>query len=176
VPAFFSFAGHAHEVLAPRLEGQIQADAAHIDSSAVHLSFETAALQVSGRGEPPQDVPKVRARMIGPELLDVARIPAVTFRSARVAGREAGKDSYELHLTGELELHGVRRSIVVPVRVSLAGGELRAYGTLVLRQTDFALTPVSVAGVVKVKDELSIDFTIVAAQPTASQMSPDQQP
>jgi hypothetical protein len=35
-------------------------------------------------------------------------------------------------------------------------------GETALRQTDFGLQPVSVAGVVKVKDELGLALTIVA--------------
>lgn len=159
----FKFAGHEHEVLATRLGGRIEANGAHIESSSVNLTFEAAALQVSGRGEPPEDVPKVQARMIGPELLDVARFPTITFRSTKVEGRSAGAESYDLRVTGELALHGVTRSITLPLRVTVSADALRASGTLVVRQTDYGLSPVSVAGVVKVKDELSIDFTIVAA-------------
>ena len=158
----FKFAGHAHEVLAPRFEGEIQANASDIGASSVQLGFETGALQVSGRGEPPEDVPKVQARMIGPELLDVARFPHVTFHSTRVEARQAAKDTYDLRITGELSVHGVTRSIILPVRVVVTSAALRASGTLVLRQTDYALTPVSVAGVVKVKDELAIELRIVA--------------
>jgi polyisoprenoid-binding protein YceI len=159
----FKFAGHEHEVLAPRLEGEIQADSREVGGSRVSLAFEAAALTVSGKGEPPEDVPKVQARMVGPELLDVARFPSVTFRSTRVEGSEAAKGVYELKITGDLMLHGLTRSIVVQARVELSGETLVARGSLVLRHSDFGLTPVSVAGVVKVKNEIAIDFKIEAA-------------
>jgi hypothetical protein len=72
----FGFAGHEHVVIAPRLEGEILADPARLESSSVSLTFESAALQVSPRGEPPSDVPKVRARMLGPDVLDAIRFPS----------------------------------------------------------------------------------------------------
>jgi len=170
----FSFAGHAHEVLAPRFEGEILADAGRIEASSVRLAFEAAGLRVSGRGEPPEDVPKVQARMVGPELLDVARFPRVTFRSLRVEGTATSGDTYDLRVSGELSLHGVTRSVTLPVRIVVSKGGLRASGTLVLRQTDYSLTPVSVAGVVKVKDEVSIDFTIAATRVSAAEESADR--
>lgn len=158
----FKFAGHEHEVLAPRFAGEIQADAGDLKAGSVRLGFEVGALQVSGRGEPPEDVPKVQAKMVGPELLDAARFPLVAFRSTSVDGREASKGSYELRVAGELSLHGVTRPITVPVRVEVSTDKLVAAGNLALRHTDYGLTPVSVAGVVKVKNEVSIDFRIEA--------------
>ncbi len=164
----FKFAGHEHEVLVPRFEGDIQADPLALGGSNVSLALDATSLKVSDRGEPPEDVPKIQARMVGPELLDVARFPSVTFRSTSIEGHEAGKDIYELQITGELKVHGVGRSTVVQARIEVAGDALTATGSFVLRHTDFGLTPVSVAGVVKVKNEITIDFRIQAAVRTPS--------
>jgi polyisoprenoid-binding protein YceI len=169
----FGFAGHEHLVTATRIEGEIRADPAHVEGSSVALTFETAALQVSSRGEPPQDVPKVQARMLGPDVLDAARFPTVTFHSTGAEGRETRKDTYDLRVTGTLTLHGVERTVVLPVRVVLSGGTLRAHGALALRQTDYGIKPVSVGGLVKVKDAVSIEFTIVAATTGARPTGPD---
>jgi polyisoprenoid-binding protein YceI len=160
----FGFAGHEHVVIAPRLEGEILADPARLESSSVSLTFESAALQVSPRGEPPSDVPKVRARMLGPDVLDAIRFPTVSFRSARVEGRRTDEDTFDLQVTGTLTLHGIARPVALPVRVVLSSGTLRARGRLVVSQTDYGMKPVSVGGLVKVKDEVSIDFTIVATR------------
>jgi hypothetical protein len=65
-------------------------------------------------------------------------------------------------------LHGLTRSTVVQARVEVAGDALTATGSFVIRHTDFGLTPVSVAGVVKVKNEIAIDYKIQAAVRTAS--------
>jgi polyisoprenoid-binding protein YceI len=162
----FKFAGHEHEVLAPRLEGEVQADPSDLGRSSVSLALDATALKVSGQGEPPGDVPKVQARMVGSGLLDVAHFPRVTFRSTKVEGREAAKGVYDLRITGALTLHGVTRSTLVPMRVEVSGDTLLATGSLVVRHSDFGLTPVSVAGVVKVKNEIAIDFKIEAAART----------
>ena len=65
-------------------------------------------------------------------------------------------------MTGNLELRGVKKSIALKVRVETSGPRLTAVGRASLKHSDFGITPVSVAGVVKVKDELAIDFRIVA--------------
>jgi polyisoprenoid-binding protein YceI len=158
----FSFAGHEHQVLAPRLSGEVQLDEQEIGRSSVSVTVDATALRVSGEGEPPEDVPKVQERMVGAELLDVVRFPQVSFRSTRVEGRETAPGHRELKLTGELTVHGVARTISVPVVVETAGERLTATGKLVVRHRDHGLTPVSVAGVVKVKDEIAIDFRIEA--------------
>ena len=61
---------------------------------------------------------------------------------------------------GDLELHGQIRSIAV----SVARENGRYTGSTTLRQSDFAITPISIAGgAVKVKDEIAVEFAIVMA-------------
>ena len=158
----FSFAGHKHEVVAPALSGEVTADAADLSASRVTLTFEAPALKVLPEGEPAGDPPKVEEAMRGPKVLDVARFPSIHFKSQRVSGRAAGGGAYELELAGELALHGVTRAITLPVHVEAAGDVLTASGKAVLRHDQFGMQPVSVAGVVKVKNEIAIDYRIVA--------------
>jgi polyisoprenoid-binding protein YceI len=159
----FKFAGHTHQVVATGMQGRVLADPDDLAGSSVTLEFPSEGLRVTGAGEPQQDVPKVQAKMQGPEVLHVARFARVSFRSTGVEGRPGPAGVYNLRLTGELELRGVRRALTLPLRVELAqGGVLVATGQAVLKQTDFQIKPVSVAGVVKVKNELGIDYKIVA--------------
>ena len=156
----FSFASHAHEVVASGIEGRIVAEPEDLGRSSVTLRFPAAALRVTGKGEPPDDVPEVQAKMQGPEVLDVARFPDIVFRSTGVEGREAG-GVWNLRVVGEVAIRGATRSVTLPLRVSLGAGRLEASGQIVLKQTLFDIKPVSVAGVVKVKDELGCDYKIV---------------
>jgi polyisoprenoid-binding protein YceI len=83
----------------------------------------------------------------------------------------------QLTLKGDLTLHGVTREQMVSARVYLMGGTLRGQGEATVRQTDFDIRPVSVAGgMLKVKDELKLVFDIVARaaatdNPTANRAS-----
>jgi len=160
----FSFAGHEHVVTAPRLQGKVLAAADDLSRSLVTLSFETAALRVEEKGEPAGDAPKVQEAMVGPKVLDASRFPTVTFRSKTVAGKTTAQGAYDLEIIGDLSLHGVTRSVALPLRVEVSGDTLKASGKLVLRQTEYGISPVTVAGVVKVKDELTIDYAFVATK------------
>lgn len=157
----FSFAGHEHEVLATTIRGSIRADPDDVTRSSVMLSFDAASLTVSGQGEPAADVPKVQAKMIGPEVLDVLRFPEIVFRSTLVEGRLGPDGTWNLRVTGELVIHGATRKLTLPLRARVSGSTLTASGQAVIRHSDFGIKPVSVAGVVKVKNELGIDYTIV---------------
>lgn len=159
----FSFAGHHHEVVAPALSGEVTADPADLAASTVALTFEAAALKVLPEGEPAGDAPKVEEVMRGPKVLDAVRFPAVTFKSQRVSGHEAGSGAYDLELAGEIALHGVTRPLTLPVHVEVSGDTLTASGKAVLRHDQFGMEPVSAAGgSVKVKNEIAVEYRIVA--------------
>jgi polyisoprenoid-binding protein YceI len=160
----FKFAGHEHVVRARQLEGHVVADDANLAASSVSIVIPAAGLTVLSEGEPPEDVPKVQAKMQSPDLLDVVRFPTITFRSTAVTAKPAGEGIYEATIAGDLALHGVTRRMTMPARVELAVGELVAKGRTTLRQTDFSLEPTSVAGVVKVKNELVVEYEFIAKE------------
>lgn len=162
----FAFAGHEHVVVAQRVRGEIQAANGDVSQSRVVLSFEAASLRVDERAEPPGDAPRVQEAMLGPRVLDAARFPTVTFTSTAVTGKATAPGDYELEIAGDLTLHGVTRRVSLRSHVELGAATLKATAHVVLRQTDYGISPVTVAGVVKVKDELALDFVILARQLT----------
>jgi polyisoprenoid-binding protein YceI len=159
----FGFAGHVHEIAA-RVEGTVVADPADLARSSVSLTFDAKAIEVvAGPNEPAKDVPEVRAKMAGPDVLDAARFPTITFTSRSVTGKEAARGVWDLQVTGDLGLHGASRSLTLPLRVEVKDGTLTATGKTVLRHSDFGMKPVSAGGgTVKVKNEIGVDYRIVA--------------
>lgn len=161
----FGFAGHDHEVVAPAFFGTIRVDPGHLEQAIVDITFEAAELKVSGRGEPPQDVPEIQMTMLGPKVLDVEHYPTIGFTSRSIEPIE-GDDPQAptmFHVSGDLTLHGVTRPIDMPVSVRIDAADLLASGSVAIRQTDFGIQPVTAAlGTVRVKDELAIQFKIDA--------------
>jgi polyisoprenoid-binding protein YceI len=155
-------AGHEHTVTAEGLSGEVVVDTEAVERSSVRIAFAATALRVTDSEGPADDVPKVQATMSGPKVLDVERFPEIRFSSTAVSGRTGTAQTWEIAVTGDLELHGVRRPLTLPLRVTLAPDSLAAEGTVRLRQRDYAIEPVSVGGVVKVKDELVVTLKIVA--------------
>ena len=158
----FGFAGHAHEVAATAVRGRVAIDPADLSQASVSLEFATAALRVSGRGEPPADVPIVQQVMLGERVLDVTRFPTVVFASRRVSVASRTTDSAEVVIEGDITVRGTVRPMTIRASVALdAAGRVTARGSFVLKQTDFGMVPVSAAGgTVRVKDELDIQFVI----------------
>jgi len=159
----FSFAGHTHEVDAPLTSGVIHLDPDMPSRSDVRLEFNAAALRVTGKGEPPDDVPKVTQTMLGEMVLDAKKYPAITFESTSVSARGA-PPALDLTIAGRLTIHGTTKAVTAPVAVKIDGATLTATGRFSIKQTEFGLRPISIGGVVKVKDDLNITFTIAARE------------
>jgi len=158
----FSFAaGHTHEVAVSTVAGTIAVDREDPARSSVRLTIDAAALKVTGKGESADDVPKVQQTMSGPQVLDVQRYPTITFTSTSVLMTARTEASFDAAITGQLTLHGMTRSISVPATVRTDGTTLTATGHFEVKQTDYGIKPVSVGGVVSVKNSVNISFTIV---------------
>ena len=159
----FSFAGHTHEVEAPLTGGVVHLDPEALSRSDVRLEFNAAAMRVTGKGDPPDDVPKVTQAMLGEQVLDVKKYPSIVFESTGVTGKGA-LPSFDLSVAGKLTIRGTTRPVTAAVAVKVDGATLTATGKFTIKQTDFGIKPISVGGVVKVKDELTINFTIAARE------------
>ena len=162
----FAFAGHDHEVVAPAMQGRIILDRTNLSRSTVSVTFEATALKVTGKGEPPEDVPEVQRVMLGDQVLDVQRHPTITFQSRQVSVVKQSTSQMTLGITGDLTLHGVTRPVAVPVTVQLTADGLRATGRTTVQQSQFGIRPVTAgAGTVRVKDEVEVVLSVTARRP-----------
>jgi polyisoprenoid-binding protein YceI len=144
----FSAMGHEHVIEAPLAEGSVDEKA-----PAVRLRIESAALRVTDQGISDSDRAEIQGTMLGPLVLDSAKFPDIRFESATV--EPEGANHWKVR--GNLTLHGQTHPVMV--EATLDAGHYR--GSASLKQTDFGIKPVSVAGgAVKVKDELRIEFDI----------------
>ena len=147
------FSGFAdnHEVEARIAKGTLDAK-----SGQLRLFVDSRQMQVLDPRLPPDKRRQVQERMLGPEVLDSAHFPEIIFESTHV---EHGREGVVV-VNGRLSLHGVTRPISLVAHLKHG----RYTGTLALKQRDFGIIPVSIAGgTVKVKDELTIDFDIVTS-------------
>ena len=144
------FSGFAdnHDVEAPIVQGTINETASRVKFvvDAQRMKVLDPQLSSDKRRE-------VQERMLGPEVLDSTRFQQIVFESTNV--EPAGQDQFLVR--GRLSLHGITR----PVRATVRKQNGRYVGTCTLRQRDFGITPIRIAGgTVKVKDELKIEFDI----------------
>jgi polyisoprenoid-binding protein YceI len=160
--AFSFIAGHAHEVSGPIESGSVDVDLDAPQNSRVSLVIATRGLKVSPAGEPEGDAPKVQDAMDSDKVLDVGRYPRITYDSTTVVVKGRRNNVLDLLVTGRLTIRDATQTVTTPVRVELDESALTATGRFEVKQTAFGIKPVSVGGVVAVKDALEITFSIAA--------------
>jgi polyisoprenoid-binding protein YceI len=148
----FSAFGHDHEIAAPIDSGSVDSGARRVE-----LHVRAASLQVQDPHTSDKDRAEIQKTMLGSDVLDVERFPEIVFRSASAGA--AGAGSWTVH--GDLTLHGQTRPITVEVRDQ----DGHYVGTARLKQTDFGMKPVKVAGgTIRVKNEVRVEFDIQLAR------------
>ena len=160
--AFSFIGGHTHTVTTRIENGSIELDPLEPSQSRVSLAIAADGLKVSPTGEPEGDAPKVQAAMESDKVLDVGNHPRITFDSTEVSVTTRRGDVIDVIVTGRLAIRGVTQIVSAPVHIELAGNRLTAAGRFAIKQTAFGIKPISVGGVVSVKDELAIEFSISA--------------
>jgi polyisoprenoid-binding protein YceI len=149
-----SAAGHNHIVSAPISAGFVR------QSPTPSVEFKVATAKMSVQPDPKVDA-KTQAEIqedMEELTLETAKFPEIMFRSSRIEKGAGGQWS----VAGDLSLHGVTKPVTLTVKQ--AGESYNARTTL--KQTDFGIKPVSVGGgMVKVKNEVEIDFQIFLRKP-----------
>lgn len=146
---FLSAFAHNHEIQAPIQSGQVKESG---DLSVV-LRVDAGKLRVMDPEASESTRNQIQETMLGPQVLDTGRFSEIQFQSTAIEAK--GPAHWIVH--GNLTLHGAERPITF--EVILKGDHYR--GSASLKQTDFGMKPVTVAGgTVKVKDEVQIEFEI----------------
>jgi polyisoprenoid-binding protein YceI len=149
----FSAAGHEHWVSAPIDRGSLE------DSEAsAHVAFIVQARKLMV--EPDKNLSAEKQaevqRTMQEKVLESDKYPEISFRSSSV--KKTAADSWIV--TGILSLHGYSDRVSATVR-RVQG---KYVGRCRIKQTDFGIEPVRVGGgLVKVKNELEVEFDITAA-------------
>jgi polyisoprenoid-binding protein YceI len=164
----FSFAGHNHAVIVTKWSAMIHMTPTDMAHSNVIISVEAAGLVIDssearqrtglGPGADPREIPTIQKRMLSGEVLDIQRYPVIKFTSTAVEAE--GTD--DLRVSGDFELYRHGRRLVAPVHYQSNGARMALDSNLVIRQTDYGLTPESVAGgTIRVKNVVVIRTHIV---------------
>lgn len=159
----FSAFAHDHEIGVKSFTGKIVLPESGTGGGSLELEVNAASLAVLDKQPSEADKQKIFDSM-HKEVLESAKFPKIAFKSVSVSDlKQTGADAYNLTLNGDLTLKGVTRRIAVPVLLTVSAQQLRAVGKYTLKQTDFGIKPYSAAGgAVKVKNEVVINFNIVA--------------
>lgn len=145
----FSAFAHDHTIEAPTSSGSLDTAA-----RTIQLSFRVFDMKVLDPGVSDKDRAEIDRTMKGDEVLDAEHFPEIRFVSNSVEAR----GSTHFYVRGDLSLHGTTR----PVEMLITQEGNRYTGSVKLKQTDFGIIPVSVAGgTVKVKDIIDLMIEII---------------
>lgn len=133
-----------------------------LDQVALNLRIRSDSLVVADNIGA-KDREEIHSRMRS-NVLESDRYPQIVYESSRVTASGTG-DRYWAAVAGDLTIHGVTKNLSISARVALNGDSLRASGEFSLKQSEFGITLVSVAGgTIRVKDELKFTFDIKAGK------------
>jgi len=155
-----SMFGHDHKFYARDLTGKLSLVPGRPETAALELTVRADALTLV------EDVSDDTHREIDAALrdlvLETGKYPQIAFRSRSVSAKKNDDGSFDVKLAGDLDLHGVRRKITIPARVTETPDGIRATGAIELRQSEFKIKPFTFAkGTVKVRDVVALSFDVV---------------
>jgi len=145
-----SAAAHEHWVNAPITSGSVDDGSA---TPGVRFTVDARRLSVKPeKGVSDKDQAEVQSNMQS-KVLESSTYPEIVFHSTQV--RRTTDRVWKV--SGDLTLHGVTRPVIVDVTRESDG----YVGMVRIKQTDFGIQPIKIGGgVVKVKDELEINFHV----------------
>lgn len=167
--------GHNHVISSGDLQGQIWRGAT-AESSGFELEVPVNTLIVddnAARAEEGEDFPLnvsedakagTKANMLRPTLLDGERYAEISIRATRITGSASSPD-----VVASMRIKDQTREIRLPVTLTETDSALAVQGSFEIRQSDFGITPLSIAmGALTVQDTVKIKFRLVAKAAPAS--------
>lgn len=116
-----------HEGSFKNFSGAIHYIDGQIEKSHVTVSIDVNSLQV--------DPEKLRGHLLSADFFDVEKFPQATFSSTSIVAKPAGAATHEI--TGNLELHGVKKSITFPASITANDTGLMVAAEFAINRKDF---------------------------------------
>lgn len=154
--------GHDHVVASRTVTGFVapQAGRADFEFRLDQMTVDETALRIAAGLDTqpsPEAIAGTRTNMLG-KVLEAERYPLVKLQAQRISGA-----AHSVRLS--VSLHGVMRTMTVPVRLAQSASTITANGELSLLQSDFGITPMSVmGGAIAVQDRMELQFALVAVR------------
>jgi len=156
-----SFAAHNHTIAIRDFGGDADATYGTVEPASLNMRVKAASLAVTDKVSD-SDRQKIETTMRN-EVLETSKYPDIVFQSTKVSATRLDEGKYQIRIFGNLTLHGTTRPVTLNARVDFGENEFHAVGEFPVKQSEFGIKPVSVAGgTIKVKDEVKLAFDIVA--------------
>ncbi len=140
-----------HEGSFGRFNGTVQLVGTDPTKSRVSVEIDMSSLRA--------DVDKLTDHLKSPDFFDVTRFPVAKFASTSI--RSGGDGGATNTVTGNLEMHGVTKSITFPATIRIAGDTVEADAEFAIDRQDFGVTYPGMPDDL-IKDEILVKLTVRA--------------
>lgn len=160
----FSALGHDPIFEVRDFTGEAQFVPGTFEAASVKVTIKADSLSVTNdiKEKDRQEI----ERMMREEVLETAKYPEIVFASSRISLSRMSGDRYRATIIGDLILHGAtQKNLWLSAEVTVSETELRAKSEFPVKQKDYGIKLVSVAGgTLKVKNEVKCTFDVVAVK------------
>jgi polyisoprenoid-binding protein YceI len=158
--------GHSPTFAIREFTGELRFTPATFADASFHLTVRADSLTLTDSVSP-KDRAEIEGQMrLG--VLETAVYPEIDFQGAEITSDKVADNWYRLRLKGELRLHGVKRSQPVDAQLRIFEDQVRLSGQCTLLLSAYRIKPVSaLGGLIKLKDELKLDFELVGRKEAA---------
>lgn len=156
-----SMLGHSPTFAVRDFAGTLRTDGDDLRRLGVEVTVRADALELLDDVKP-ADRDEIQRRLRR-DVLEVAAFPEIHFRTLEFEAQRLEAGHYRLFLGGQLTLHGVTNPFGTDAELWIFpdGGRLRGGGRL--RMSPYRIGPVSaLGGTIRLKDELALDYDLVA--------------
>ena len=123
------------------------------EKSVVNINIETASVKTDADG--------LTKHLQTPDFFDVAKYPQATFVSTEI---KPGGDKGASHtVTGNLQLHGVTKSITFPATIAVEPAAITVNSTFAINRKDFGINYAGGADNL-IRDEVVMKLTVRAVK------------
>ncbi|MEA2634111.1 MAG: hypothetical protein QOH92_878 [Chloroflexota bacterium] len=109
----------------------------------------------------------MRDQRIHSQGLQSDRYPTATFQLATpiaLPAEAASGQAVHVVAIGALTLHGVTKTVTIPIEARLTGSKIELVGSITFPFSQFGMTPPSIGGFVTVQNNATMEFQVVLAQ------------
>ncbi len=153
--------GHSPTIAISRFTGAVDFNREGLTGKGLSLTMDAASLSV--QDDMSDKDRREMERIMNQQILEVATYPTILYEAPAFTITRIEESLYLAALSGTLNFRGVTHNQPVSARIAVFGDMLRASGDFTLRQSDYRVKPVVVAGgALKLKDDLRFSFEIVA--------------
>ncbi len=87
-----------------------------------------------------------------------------TYRAGAYPAGATGGQIINLSATGQLSIHGVTKTVTIPIQARLNGSQIELAGSITFPFSQFGMTPPSIGGFVSVQDTAAMEVQLVLAR------------